>query len=466
MQQQQHLLQQQQQHERRATWQNADHPQLNVEQIVAQQLMAVQQGGNLSGGATAGAVPLSTGGVADSNALIMDKKQREVYVGNLPIGVMDKNTLEELFNQMLSHMVPDPINAPPVYHVNFDSQGRFGFVEFRTRELANQAMKMDHLIQIQNRHLHINRPKGYVEPTGPPLNLPELSLTPHADGVAGKGTAGNGSGVTGPNAVASSRVILLINCLSVGELRTRDNRDVLQEEVREEASKHGQVEEVLVPKPPENVQEQLPSRVYVRYVNKEDAEKGRKIFHTRTLDDNAIKCVFAIEEEFQLARDMGTWPSRQPGVAGLSLSGLYNITPLVGGVSGLTVLNAALPALVQSNSAIPAQVRAAINEDEVPFEEGYIKLRGFPQSLTKTQIVNFFKDCCPDLIEEDVTSVMSADGTPLGEAFIRLKGPAAKLRLALAKDHSPLPDTQTTAEILTAFEEDMHRRMLAGCQLV
>jgi hypothetical protein len=32
--------------------------------------------------------------------------------------------------------------------------------------------------------------------------------------------------------------------------------------------------------------------------------------------------------------------------------------------------------------------------------------------------------------------VLSADGTPLGEAFVLLRGPRAKLRLALSKDRS------------------------------
>ena len=35
--------------------------------------------------------------------------------------------------------------------------------------------------------------------------------------------------------------------------------------------------------------------------------------------------------------------------------------------------------------------------------------------------------------------VLSADGTPLGEAFVHLHGPRAKLRLALAKDRSACP---------------------------
>ena len=49
------------------------------------------------------------------------------------------------------------------------------------------------------------------------------------------------------------------------------------------------------------------------------------------------------------------------------------------------------------------------------------------------------QDCDPDLSEADIKMVLSADGTPLGEAFVHLHGPRAKLRLALAKDRSACP---------------------------
>lgn len=33
----------------------------------------------------------------------------------------------------------------------------------------------------------------------------------------------------------------------------------------------------------------------------------------------------------------------------------------------------------------------SINEDEVPFEEGWVKLRGFTPTVTKQQIVEFLR---------------------------------------------------------------------------
>jgi len=49
---------------------------------------------------------------------------------------------------------------------------------------------------------------------------------------------------------------------------------------------------------------------------------------------------------------------------------------------------------------------------------------------------------CGEVGEDDIKMVLSADGTPLGEAFIHVKGARAKVRLALAKDRSVMPVSQ------------------------
>ena len=204
-------------------------------------------------------------------------------------------------------------------------------------------------------------------------------------------------------------------------------------------------------------------RAYVLYASVADAEQGRKVFHARTLDDNPIRARHVPEAEFEAAA-AGEWVRRDLAVAGIPLPGLYTVGPLTSGISGLTALNPALASLVQTNPGIAAAMTAGLDEDEVPFEEGWVKLRGFPPGVTKAQIAEFFGGC-GDVSEADIKTVHSADGTPLGEAFVHLHGPWAKLRLALARDRSPLPGG-VPAEVLTSFEEDVQRRMLSGCQLL
>ena len=62
--------------------------------------------------------------------------------------------------------------------------------------------------------------------------------------------------------------------------------------------------------------------------------------------------------------------------------------------------------------------------------------------------------------------VLSADGTSLGEAFVHLRGPRAKVRLALARDRAVMQAAQCPIEVLTAVGDDLKRRMMSGCRLV
>ena len=63
------------------------------------------------------------GGGAASN-----KKQREIYVGNLTIGVVNESMLRDLFNAALAHLVPDAAANPPVISVGLDPSGAHEFI--------------------------------------------------------------------------------------------------------------------------------------------------------------------------------------------------------------------------------------------------------------------------------------------------------------------------------------------------
>jgi hypothetical protein len=108
-------------------------------------------------------VLLNNGAGGLNAAMAANKKQREVYVGNLVIGSVSDLMLRELFNAALAHFVADPVTRPPVVSVTMDGSGRFGFVELRTEELAAEAMKLDK-VNLGGRDINVGRPKGYIEP--------------------------------------------------------------------------------------------------------------------------------------------------------------------------------------------------------------------------------------------------------------------------------------------------------------
>ncbi len=57
------------------------------------------------------------------NLSLSNKKQREIYVGNLTIGVVVDTMLRDLFNGALAHLVPDPVANPPVINAALDPSG-------------------------------------------------------------------------------------------------------------------------------------------------------------------------------------------------------------------------------------------------------------------------------------------------------------------------------------------------------
>ena len=58
------------------------------------------------------------------NLSLSNKKQREIYVGNLTIGVVTDTMLRDLFNGALAHLVPDPVANPPVINAALDPSGK------------------------------------------------------------------------------------------------------------------------------------------------------------------------------------------------------------------------------------------------------------------------------------------------------------------------------------------------------
>lgn len=101
-------------------------------QAQLQRQMMAQQGG-INSMLNAGlAIPGLTAAVAPANTIAQTigaasstaaRKAREIYIGNLCIGTVNKDMLQEFFNAALAGLVPDPLNQPPVIEVKMDATG-------------------------------------------------------------------------------------------------------------------------------------------------------------------------------------------------------------------------------------------------------------------------------------------------------------------------------------------------------
>eukprot|EP00210_Caulerpa_lentillifera_P004172 g3978.t1 len=233
---------------------------------------------------------LQQNALTGTNALIANKKQREVYVGNLTIGIVTAEMLRELFNGALSSLVPDPITNPPVVSVNMDASGRFGFVEMRSEELANAAMQMDK-VELCGRHVNIGRPRGYVEP---PANMLTQSKLGMAEQFAKTLTS------------MPSKTVLLENLLTTDELTEPDALNELMDEVKAECEKWSTVIAVACPLPSSSVKESLPSRVYIKLSTSDEAKRVKEFMDGRTFDNNVVTSQIVPDADFSRA-EKGEW---------------------------------------------------------------------------------------------------------------------------------------------------------------
>ena len=106
------------------------------------------------------------------------KKTREVYVGNLAIGMVTDQMLREFFNTALAGLSPDAATQPSVVNVWMAADMKYSFVELRTAELATISMGLDK-VELCGRSIHCGRPGGYVPPdvsSPSPLCASESSL--------------------------------------------------------------------------------------------------------------------------------------------------------------------------------------------------------------------------------------------------------------------------------------------------
>jgi len=183
-------------------WANAKQPapdpaevlrQLQEQQLQARQMLLQQQAAAAQAAAS--------------------KTQREVYVGNLAMGLVTEPILRTLFNNTLAASFPNECASgmEPVVSVNMHSDGRYAFVEMRTPEMATEALKISGL-NLLGTTMSCGRPSGYVDPAIVAMQAAEASRQLHvfqagqgglpgAGGLPGPPTSVPGAGLPGPPAM-------------------------------------------------------------------------------------------------------------------------------------------------------------------------------------------------------------------------------------------------------------------------
>ena len=127
------------------------------------------QGGISGGGMGVNPMMAMMGGIPGMQGA-GDKKMRELYVGNVPVGVTSEQ-LKEVLGGALQQVGLNEMAGNPI--VACFMSGNFGFAEFRTPGEANNGMNLDKIF-IGNAHLNVGRPSKCESPL---VDRPTLSVT-------------------------------------------------------------------------------------------------------------------------------------------------------------------------------------------------------------------------------------------------------------------------------------------------
>ncbi|KAK3243750.1 hypothetical protein CYMTET_46616 [Cymbomonas tetramitiformis] len=367
---------------------------------------------------------------AAAPAAAMNKKQRELYVGNLTVGLVTPLMLKELFNGALAPLVPDSATNPPCINVGLDSTMKFAFVEFRTEELATMGLHLDK-VELCGRNINVGRPRGYIDPNTPGY-VAGASDLPGPAGMMAGGMVGGMAGMAGmagaavnpalmaaanpllatlTSAAPASTCVYLGNLIKCNELVEASEREEVAEEVKEECSKRGEVLSICIPEPPpDSVAKEESGRVYVKFREQAGAIAAQRALNGRTFGGNKVVASFIPENDYDMA-DAGAWLDPPPAPA-------------------------------------PA--------------EGVIKMRGLPFTAGKQDIVLFFQGF--GLEEQGVNIVYGRDGRPSGECYCVFEGEGADIRGALTK-HRQTMGTRYV-ELFPSSKQEMDQARATGVMMM
>ncbi|KAF6258610.1 hypothetical protein COO60DRAFT_1102223 [Scenedesmus sp. NREL 46B-D3] len=280
-----------------------------------------------------------------------NKAQRELYIGNLTPGAVTEAMLSQVFDSALIAAFPQAA-APgqePVCKVNIHSDGRYGFVEFRSPEYANAALQLDGQINLMGQALSIGRPASYVDPnkvhqaaaqaeaalaafqSGAGLPPPGAgageaplpgSAGAHMAAAGNAAAAGHNEAAVAAGTVPAAAALLVteagasasptpylvvVGMITPEVLEDGDEYEEVLLDLQEECGKHGAVYEVKVPRPanPKAARHLFGTgnygKAYVQFVDTAGAQAARDAIHGRMFAGNPVSAVYLTAQAYGVA---------------------------------------------------------------------------------------------------------------------------------------------------------------------
>jgi len=283
----------------------------------------------------------------------LTRQARRLYVGNLPVGMgLTEKMLTDFFNATVTGLgIATPL---PVLSTWLSSEGTFCFVEFRGVQDASACMSLLQGISLGGRSLRVGRPADYKPPpphlenfivgyppgapppppttpqaaaalsavsglsisalnpllAPPPLTAPIPPLSSTTTSSPSPSTAASnllsnimstqssqsGTGSSSKDQTPT-RVLLLLNMVTANELINDEEYEDIRDDVREECSKFGIVEDVVIPRPSDNTAGV--GSIFVLFKAPSMAGGAVQALNGRSFNNNVVEATYYSETKFK-----------------------------------------------------------------------------------------------------------------------------------------------------------------------
>ena len=229
------------------------------------------------------------------------KLAREVYVGNLLVGVVNADSLRQFFDSSMAVAFPsdDPFQKP-VIDVRMSQELNFAFVELRSEEMATAALQLSGT-NLCGRPMVIARPSGYVDSKA----VAQIAASKLAESEKEKQQpATDTDNALGPDQegqaiseqTMDSSVVMLGNLVSETDLVGDAAYNDVCEDVMEECSRSGKVIELRIPR--DLIDSTVKCNAFVKFASVAEAKAAVALFHGRKFDGRSVSAVLWPEEDF------------------------------------------------------------------------------------------------------------------------------------------------------------------------
>jgi len=225
-----------------------------------------------------------------------DRKARELYVGNLTMGMVTSQMLVDLFSKPLANLEGLEGEGPPVVEAKVDHGGKFSFVLFRNNQLATIALSLFNKMEFYGRPLLCDRPQGYTAEMSQEIPQSLLQSLPALNGGApppppAAVAAAAPSEPTGP---VPTRLLGLENLFTEAILNDPQEFKECVDDIRGECEQFGPVVMLVIPTKDDLQGFSMvdAGKCFVRYEQVTSAIKAYDALNGRSFDGNTVRATF------------------------------------------------------------------------------------------------------------------------------------------------------------------------------